>query len=87
MKYASVIIPLVLVGVLFLLGCIWVATRGDRDREEDEESLPGAEPTPKTESRAPKLAIPAPAHVRSPPIDLTHSSSNSFDHEPPRYER
>ncbi|KAG8698432.1 hypothetical protein FRC11_014424, partial [Ceratobasidium sp. 423] len=61
MKYASVIIPLVLVGVLFLLGCIWVATR--RDKDEDEESLPGAEPPPKTE-RVPKpeLAMPVAAH-------------------------
>ncbi|KAH7338611.1 hypothetical protein B0J17DRAFT_705987 [Rhizoctonia solani] len=56
MKYASVIIPLVLVGVLFLLGCIWVATRKDKD-DGDEESVPElASPTPKK----PFLGVPKP---------------------------
>ncbi|CAE6525985.1 unnamed protein product [Rhizoctonia solani] len=96
MKYASVIIPLVLVGVLFLLGCIWVATRKDKD-EGDEESVPElASPTPKKPALGmpkPDLAMPVRAHIRPTPHTITpphtgHSSScNSLDHEPPRYER
>ncbi|CAE6486482.1 unnamed protein product [Rhizoctonia solani] len=92
MKYASVIIPLVLVGVLFLLGCIWVATRRDRD-EGDEESVPElAEPAPKSKLGAPKpqLPIPAPAHTVPVPVPVgtPHSSSSSSSSaDPPRYER
>ncbi|KAG8688106.1 hypothetical protein FRC08_011616 [Ceratobasidium sp. 394] len=44
MKYASVVIPLVVVGVLFLCGCVWVAMRtrnDDGDGDGDEESVVG----------------------------------------------
>ncbi|KEP47413.1 putative transmembrane protein [Rhizoctonia solani 123E] len=89
MKYASVIVPLVLVGVLFVIGCIWVAVRKDKD-EGDEESVPElVEPAPKG-PKPPHLAIPVAAHT-IPPLDLaTHSSSShslSVGHDPPRYER
>ncbi|CAE6406104.1 unnamed protein product [Rhizoctonia solani] len=89
MKYASVIVPLVLVGVLFLFGCIWVATRGEKDDGDEESALESPEPRPKMIK--PDLAVPIPAHVRmSPPLDVAHSTSSySADHNdgPPRYER
>ncbi|CEL63634.1 hypothetical protein RSOLAG1IB_10912 [Rhizoctonia solani AG-1 IB] len=85
MKYASVIVPLVLVGVIFLLGCIWVATRGEKDDGDEESALESPEPRPKMTK--PDLAMPIPAHVRMSPPHST--SSNSLDHTdgPPRYER
>ncbi|KAJ1302457.1 hypothetical protein OPQ81_002775 [Rhizoctonia solani] len=88
MKYASVIIPLVLVGVLFVIGCIWVATRGEKDDVDEESALEVSEPAPKAPK--PDLAVPMAAHVRSPhtTLDSSHSSSsNSLEHDPPRYER
>ncbi|KAF8671120.1 hypothetical protein RHS04_08474 [Rhizoctonia solani] len=96
MKYASVIVPLVLVGVLFLFGCIWVATRGEKDDGDEESALESPEPRPSTselcryehgantaaEMIKPDLAVPIPAHVRmSPPLDVAHSTSSySADH-------
>ncbi|QRW21992.1 hypothetical protein RhiXN_09579 [Rhizoctonia solani] len=93
MKYASVIVPLVLVGVLFLFGCIWVATRGEKDDGDEESALESPEPRPSTselcryehgantaaEMIKPDLAVPIPAH---PTITMVHHATS--DNTSPR---
>ncbi|KAB5587963.1 Rab-GTPase-TBC domain containing protein [Ceratobasidium theobromae] len=76
MKYASVIVPLVVVGVMFLVGCVWVATR-DKDDADDEESVRGDAPAPMTAKPNP-LDPPRPAH--------THSNATvRYGDTPPQY--
>jgi len=86
MKYASVVIPLVIVGVVFLLGCVWVATRGSNDDGDEESvlerdsSLSTAKqehPVPEAPSRAHPVSVPA------PPLPISTHSTES----PPSYER
>ncbi|KAG9105096.1 hypothetical protein FRC07_009634 [Ceratobasidium sp. 392] len=90
MKYASVVIPLVVVGVLFLIGCVWVAMR-TRNEEGDEESVDGAAfPRPK-EQRS--IQPPTRAHTIDRPMPVATSipssvaSTSSEAAPPPRYER
>ncbi|KAF8593855.1 hypothetical protein BDV93DRAFT_529649 [Ceratobasidium sp. AG-I] len=97
MKYASVVIPLVIVGVLFLCGCIWVATR-TRNDDGDEESIVDRDEPLRTAkqvqpslhdhhapSRAHSVTRPSPA-VLVPPLPTSTHSLTSVE-SPPRYER
>ncbi|KAG8794509.1 hypothetical protein FRC12_023916 [Ceratobasidium sp. 428] len=92
MKYASVVIPLVVVGVLFLAGCVWVAMR-TRNDEGDEESVMNVEHEGGVAFTRPKEQPPTRAHtIPRPAISVPSSLASTSETTapglpPPRYER
>ncbi|QRV94587.1 transmembrane protein [Ceratobasidium sp. AG-Ba] len=91
MKYASVVIPLVIVGVFFLIGLVWVVIRSRND-DLDEESVIG---DPETAFSTPKEVvlppIPNSAHTLPPStmatsLSVPTSLASVESVPPPRYE-
>ncbi|QRV80085.1 hypothetical protein RhiJN_08100 [Ceratobasidium sp. AG-Ba] len=92
MKYASVVIPLVIVGVFFLIGLVWVIVRSRNDDLDDESAIGDPESVFAHPKEVVLPPIPNSAHTLPPSttgasLSVPTSLASLESVPPPQYER